>query len=87
MGLLGTNGLAPQGQMNLYRLICDMAKKYPPGENGRNFIRNHKSCRRILGETKHCQRRPLWCKGIRLVSQKGNQFTIRLENISLDEIV
>jgi ABC-2 type transport system ATP-binding protein len=25
MGLLGTNGLAPQGQMNLYRLICDMA--------------------------------------------------------------
>ncbi len=87
MGLLGTNGLDPQGQMNLYRLICDMVKKYPPGENGRNFIRTHKSCRRILGETKHRQKRPLWCKGIRLVSQKGNQFTIRLENISLDEIV
>ncbi len=62
MGLLGTNGLDPQGQMNLYRLICDMVKKYPPGENGRNFIRTHKSCRRILGETKHRQKRPLGVK-------------------------
>lgn len=41
----------------------------------------------ILEETKAAQDVLSLCQGISLVSQKGNQFTVRLENISFDEFV
>lgn len=41
----------------------------------------------ILEETKAARSVLSGCKGISLVSQKGNHFTIRLENICFDEFV
>ena len=112
------NGLDPQGQINLYRLICDMAKE----RNTTFIVSSHqlhdmeKFCTDILildkgksilqGKTEktfypkqqisltaYWKKQSLHrsvlsgCKGISLISQKGNQFTIRLENICFDEFV
>lgn len=111
------NGLDPQGQINLYRLICDMAKE----KNTTFIVSSHqlhdmeKFCTDILildkgksilqgkteeilsetthivdcvlEETKTAEKVLSQCQGISLVSRKGNQFTIRLENICFDEFV
>ena len=115
------NGLDPQGQMNLYRLICDMAKERNTTfivsshqlhdmekfctdililDKGKSILQgkteallfeflsettNIVDC--ILEETNAARRVLLGCNGISLLSQKGNQFTIRLENICFDEFV
>lgn len=110
------NGLDPQGQMNLYRLICDMAKKNTTFivsshqlhdmekfctdililDKGKSILQgkteeilsettNIVDC--ILEETNAAISLLSGWKGIRLVSQKGNQFTVRLETICFDEFV
>ncbi len=111
------NGLDPQGQINLYRLICDMAKERNTTfivsshqlhdmekfctdililDKGKSILQgkteeilsdttNLVDC--ILEETKAARNVLSGCQGISLVSQKGNQFTIRLENICFDEFV
>ena len=111
------NGLDPQGQINLYRLICDMAKERNTTfivsshqlhdmekfctdililDKGKSILQgktekilsdttNIVDC--ILEETNAARSVLSGCKGISLVSQKGNQFTIRLENICFDEFV
>ena len=61
-GTIGDKRIRPPGTDEPIPSDLRCGKQYPLGENGRNFIRNHKSCRRILGETKHCQRRPLGVK-------------------------
>lgn len=108
------NGLDPQGQINLYRLICDMAKERNTTfivsshqlhdmekfctdililDKGKRILQgkteeilsettNIVDC--ILEEPKAARNVLSGCQGIRLVSQKGNQFTIRLENICFD---
>lgn len=111
------NGLDPQGQINLYRLICDMAKE----RNTTFIVSSHqlhdmeKFCtdililnkgksilqgktEEILSETTNIVDCVLeeagaagdilsrW-QGIRVESQRGSQFTIRLENICLDEFI
>lgn len=111
------NGLDPQGQINLYRLICDMAKEQNTTfivsshqlhdmekfctdililDKGKSILQgktenilskttNIVDC--ILEETNAARSVLSGCKGISLVSQRGNQFTIRLENICFDEFV
>lgn len=111
------NGLDPQGQINLYRLICDMAKE----RNTTFIVSSHqlhdmeKFCTDILildkgksilqGKTEEILSETTnivdcileetgaagdilsrW-QGIRVESQRGSQFTIRLENICLDEFI
>ena len=111
------NGLDPQGQINLYRLICDMAKERNTTfivsshqlhdmekfctdililDKGKSILQgktenilsettNIVDC--ILEETNAARSVLCGCQGISLISQKGNQFTIRLENICFDEFV
>ena len=99
------NGLDPQGQINLYRLICDMAKERNTTfivsshqlhdmekfctdililDKGKSILQgktenilsettNIVDC--ILEETIAAQSVLSGCKGISLISQKGNQFT------------
>ncbi len=111
------NGLDPQGQINLYRLICDMAKE----RNTTFIVSSHqlhdmeKFCtdililnkgksilqgktEEILSETTNivdCVLEEAGAAGdilsrwqeIRVESQRGSQFTIKLENICLDEFI
>lgn len=111
------NGLDPQGQMDLYRMICDMAQEKNTTfivsshqlhdmekfctdililDKGKSILQgkteeilsgtlNIVDC--ILEETGAAERVFSQCQGISLVSQKGGQFTIRLEHICLDEFV
>lgn len=111
------NGLDPQGQINLYRLICDMAKE----RNTTFIVSSHQlhdmerfctdililnkgksilqgKTEEILSETtnivdciledgKTAMEVLSGCQGINVVSQKENQFTIRLENICFDDFI
>lgn len=111
------NGLDPQGQINLYRLICDMAKE----RNTTFIVSSHQlhdmerfctdililnkgksilqgKTEEILSETtnivdciledgKTAMEILSGCQGINVVSQKENQFTIRLENICFDDFI
>ncbi|MCM1145411.1 MAG: ABC transporter ATP-binding protein [Blautia sp.] len=111
------NGLDPQGQINLYRLICNLAEE----KNTTFIVSSHqlhdmeKFCTDILilnkgksilqgkteeilsettnivdcilEEAKTAKNVLSQCHGIRLISQKGNQFTIRLEKIDFDEFI
>lgn len=111
------NGLDPQGQINLYRLICDMAKERNTTfivsshqlhdmekfctdililDKGKSILQgkteeilsettNIVDC--ILEEAKAARNVLSGCQGINVLSQKENQFTIRLENISFDEFI
>ncbi len=111
------NGLDPQGQMNLYHLILDMAKERKTTfivsshqlhdmeklctdililDKGKSILQGKTEeilsettdivdC--ILEETKAAESVLSRCQGISLVSQKGNQFTIRLENICFNEFI
>lgn len=111
------NGLDPQGQIDLYRLICDMAK-----EKGTTFIVSshqlydmEKFCTDILildkgksilqGKTEEILSETtniVDCiveeagvfedalsnfYGVSLMLRKENQFTVRLEAVSLDEFI
>jgi len=111
------NGLDPQGQNSLYRLISEMAEE----KNTTFLVSSHqlhdmeKFCTDILildkgksilqgkteeilsettdivdcilEETKAAEQVLSQCQGIRLVSQKGNRFTVRLETIGFDEFI
>ena len=111
------NGLDPQGQINLYRLICDMAKERNTTfivsshqlhdmekfctdililDKGKSILQgkteeilsettNIVDC--ILEETKTARSILFECQGISLISENGNQFTVRLENICLNEFI
>lgn len=111
------NGLDPQGQINLYRLICDMAKEKHTTfivsshqlhdmekfctdililDKGKSILQgkteeilsettNIVDC--ILEETEVVENVLSHFQGINLTSHKGNQFTIKLENICLDEFI
>ena len=111
------NGLDPQGQINLYCLISDMAKKQNTTfivsshqlhdmekfctdililDKGKSILQgktdeilsettNIVDC--ILEETKAAGRVLSRCQGINVVSQKGDQFTVRLDHICFDEFV
>lgn len=111
------NGLDPQGQINLYHLISDMAKE----KNTTFIVSSHqlhdmeKFCTDILildkgksilqGKTEEILSETTnmvdcipeeaktfenvisrW-QGICLASKKGNQFTIKLEDICIDEFI
>ncbi len=111
------NGLDPQGQINLYRLIYDMAKERNTTfivsshqlhdmekfctdililDKGKSILQgkteeilsettNIVDC--ILEETTAAKNILSHFPGINLISQKENQFTIRLENICFDKFV
>ena len=111
------NGLDSQGQINLYHLICDMAREKSTTfivsshqlhdmekfctdililDKGKSILQgkteeilsettNVVDC--ILEEAENAKNVLSQCHGISLVSQKDNQFTIRLENICLDEFI
>lgn len=111
------NGLDPQGQIALYRMVSDMAKE----KNTTFIVSSHqlhdmeKFCTDILildkgksilqgktedilsettdivdfvpEETEAAAEFLSRRSGIRLISRKGNQFTVRLEEICLDEFI
>lgn len=111
------NGLDPQGQITLYRMVSDMAKE----KNTTFIVSSHqlhdmeKFCTDILildkgksilqgktedilsettdivdfvpEETEAAAEFLSRRSGIRLISRKGNQFTIRLEEVCLDEFI
>ncbi len=111
------NGLDPQGQINLYRLICHMAKEKSTTfivsshqlhdmekfctdililDKGKSILQG--KTEEILSETtnivdcilKEAEKAQIFfshLQEISLISQKGNQFTVRLENICLDEFI
>ncbi|MDE7424066.1 MAG: ABC transporter ATP-binding protein [Lachnospiraceae bacterium] len=111
------NGLDPQGQINLYRLICDMAKDKKTTfivsshqlhdmekfctdililNKGKSILQGKTD--EILSETTNIvdcilEETEVACnvlshfQGISLTSHKGNQFTVKLESICLDEFI
>lgn len=111
------NGLDPQGQINLYRLICHMAKEKRTTfivsshqlhdmerfctdililDKGKSILQG--KTEEILSETtnivdcmlKEAETARIFFshfQEISLVAQKGNQFTVKLENICLDEFI
>lgn len=111
------NGLDPQGQINLYRLICDMAKDKKATfivsshqlhdmekfctdililDKGESILQGKTD--EILSETTNIvdcilEETEVACnvlshfRGISLTSHKGNQFTVKLESICLDEFI
>lgn len=111
------NGLDPQGQINLYRLICNLAEEKSTTfivsshqlhdmekfctdifilNKGKSILQgkteeilsettNIVDC--VLEEAKTAENILSQCHGISLISQKGNQFTIRLEKIDFDAFI
>ena len=111
------NGLDPQGQIDLYRLICDMARDKKTTfivsshqlhdmeefctdililNKGKSILQgkteeilsettNIVDC--ILEETGAFLNVLSQFHGISLTSHKGNRFTVKLENVCLDEFI
>ncbi|MDE6233864.1 MAG: ABC transporter ATP-binding protein, partial [Lachnospiraceae bacterium] len=111
------NGLDPQGQINLYHLICDMAKDKKTTfivsshqlhdmekfctdililDKGKSILQGKTEeilsettniVDFILEETEVVENVLSHFQGISLISHKGNQFTVKLESICLDEFI
>ncbi|MDE7446885.1 MAG: ABC transporter ATP-binding protein [Lachnospiraceae bacterium] len=111
------NGLDPQGQIDLYRLICDMARDKKTTfivsshqlhdmeefctdililNKGKSILQG--KAEEILSETTNivdCILEETGAflnvlsqfHGISLTSHKGNRFTVKLENVCLDEFI
>lgn len=111
------NGLDPQGQINLYRLICEMAKEKHTTfivsshqlhdmerfctdililDKGKSILQGKTEeilsaatdivdC--ILEETEAAGYVLSHFQGIKLISRKENQFTIKLEGVSFHEFI
>lgn len=111
------NGLDPQGQINLYRLICEMAKEKHTTfivsshqlhdmerfctdililDKGKSILQGKTEeilsaatdivdC--ILEETEAAGYVLSHFQGIKLISRKENQFTIKLESVSFHEFI
>lgn len=111
------NGLDPQGQINLYRLICEMAKEKHTTfivsshqlhdmerfctdililDKGKSILQGKTEeilsaatdivdC--ILEETEAAGHVLSHFQGIKLISRKENQFTIKLESVSFHEFI
>lgn len=111
------NGLDPQGQISLYRMICDMARDKKTTfivsshllhdmeefctdililDKGKSILQgkteeilsettNIVDC--VLEETESFKNALPGFQGVSLTSRKGNQFTVRLENVNLDEFI
>ena len=111
------NGLDPQGQISLYRMICDMAQDKKTTfivsshllhdmeqfctdililDKGKSILQgrteeilsqttNIVDC--VIEETEAFEKDLAYFKGVNLLSRKGNQFTVRLENGNLDGFI
>ena len=111
------NGLDPQGQISLYRMICDMAQDKKITfilsshllhdmeefctdililDKGKSILQgkteeilsettNIVDC--VLEETEVFENALPYFYGVSLTSRKGNQFTLKLENVNLDEFI
>lgn len=111
------NGLDPQGQISLYRMICDMARDRKTTcivsshllhdmeefctdililDKGKSILQgkteeilsettNIVDC--VLEETEAFENALHYFQGVSLASRKGNQFTVRLENVNLDTFI
>ncbi|MBQ4523273.1 MAG: ABC transporter ATP-binding protein [Lachnospiraceae bacterium] len=111
------NGLDPQGQISLYRMICDMAQDKKITfilsshllhdmeefctdililDKGKSILQgkteeilsettNIVDC--VLEETEVFENALPYFYGVSLKSRKGNQFTLKLENVNLDEFI
>ncbi|MBQ3513957.1 MAG: ABC transporter ATP-binding protein [Lachnospiraceae bacterium] len=111
------NGLDPQGQISLYRMICDMAQDKKTTfivsshllhdmeefctdililDKGKSILQgkteeilsettNIVEC--VFEETEAFENILPYFQGVSLASRRGNQFTVKLETVNLDEFI